>query len=74
MAHMHSSGSARAHCTYLAVHNLHGQIELVDHAQRDGSTARLAVVHLALYQERLDASLGQRLSRARAAGAASDDL
>lgn len=34
----------------LAVDDGNGQVELVDHAQRDGAAARLSVVHLALEQ------------------------
>ncbi len=31
------------HLGHLAVDNLHGQVEFINHAQRDGTTARLCV-------------------------------
>ena len=58
----------------LAVHNLHGQVKLLNHAQGDGAPARLAVVQLALDEERLNASLGKRLRGAGARRAAANDL
>lgn len=58
-------GADHLHLGHLAVHDLHWQVELLDHAQRDGAAAGLAVVHLAFNDKRLDASLGQRLGRTR---------
>ena len=52
-----ASGKEEGRLYYLAVNDLVGQVELVNHAQRDGTPARLAVVQLALDQVRLDAHL-----------------
>mmetsp|Transcript_8947 Transcript_8947/g.37885 ORF Transcript_8947/g.37885 Transcript_8947/m.37885 type:complete len:469 (+) Transcript_8947:245-1651(+) len=61
------------HLRNLAVDDLLGEVKLANHAQGDGTAAGLAVVHLALDQERLAAALRERLRGARARGAAADD-
>ena len=58
----------------LSVHNLHGQVELINHAQRNGATAGLAVVHLALNEEGLDARRRQRVRGAGTGGATTHHL
>mmetsp|Transcript_34308 Transcript_34308/g.76133 ORF Transcript_34308/g.76133 Transcript_34308/m.76133 type:complete len:465 (-) Transcript_34308:340-1734(-) len=62
--HLPVGGGDHLHLGDLAINDLHGQIELLHHAQRDGTTARLAVVHLPLDQESLAATLCQSLSSA----------
>ena len=58
----------------LAVDDLAGQVELINHAERNGTAAGLAVVHLALNQEGLDAGSRQRLRSASAGGATAHNL
>ena len=41
----------------LAINNVLGEVELVNHAQRNGAAAGLAVIKLALNEVRLDTSL-----------------
>mmetsp|Transcript_24051 Transcript_24051/g.56996 ORF Transcript_24051/g.56996 Transcript_24051/m.56996 type:complete len:307 (-) Transcript_24051:119-1039(-) len=51
------------HLFDLTIHNVLGKAELVDHAERDGATARLAVVELSLDKVSLDSLLGQGIRR-----------
>mmetsp|Transcript_1927 Transcript_1927/g.4195 ORF Transcript_1927/g.4195 Transcript_1927/m.4195 type:complete len:472 (+) Transcript_1927:126-1541(+) len=61
------------HLRHTAIDDFHGQVKLLDHAERDGSTARLAVVHLSLDEVRLASSLGEHLGGARAGRSSADD-
>mmetsp|Transcript_7216 Transcript_7216/g.18461 ORF Transcript_7216/g.18461 Transcript_7216/m.18461 type:complete len:230 (-) Transcript_7216:282-971(-) len=54
------------HPVHLAVDDLRGKVELVDHAQGNGATTGLAVVHLPLNEVGLQPLLRQHLGRARA--------
>mmetsp|Transcript_140128 Transcript_140128/g.198601 ORF Transcript_140128/g.198601 Transcript_140128/m.198601 type:complete len:321 (-) Transcript_140128:57-1019(-) len=47
------------HLSDLTIHNVLGKAELVDHAERDRATARLAVIQLSLDKVSLDSLLGQ---------------
>lgn len=65
---------AKVRRTSLAVDDLHRQVELLNHAERDGTTARLAVVHLTLNEEGLDPGLGEHLSGAGTRRTTANDL
>ncbi|KAH0875890.1 LOW QUALITY PROTEIN: hypothetical protein HID58_073252, partial [Brassica napus] len=49
------------------------QVEFSDHAERDRAAAGLAVVHLALDEDRLDASLSESLGGGSSCRASADD-
>ena len=66
-------GRDHLHLGDTPVDDVQRKIELSDHAQRYGAATRLAVVELPLYQERLDAALGQCLSSRPSGGTTSDD-
>mmetsp|Transcript_68929 Transcript_68929/g.162082 ORF Transcript_68929/g.162082 Transcript_68929/m.162082 type:complete len:332 (-) Transcript_68929:159-1154(-) len=52
-------GRDHGHLSHLTVHNVFRQAKLINHAERDSTPARLAVVQLALNQVGLNAFLGQ---------------
>lgn len=60
--------------TYLAVDNSLGEVELADHAEWDGTTARFGIVQLALKQDGVDSLLlGEDLGGAGSRWTSSDD-
>mmetsp|Transcript_2976 Transcript_2976/g.7125 ORF Transcript_2976/g.7125 Transcript_2976/m.7125 type:complete len:332 (-) Transcript_2976:82-1077(-) len=62
--HLLVRGRDHGHLPHLPVHDVHRQIELLDHAEGNGTSARLAIVELALDEVRLNAGLGERLRAA----------
>ena len=66
-------GGDHLHLGNLAVDDLFGEVKLANHAEGDGTTAGLAVVHLTLDEEGLAATLGEGLRGAGARGATADD-
>mmetsp|Transcript_5835 Transcript_5835/g.10519 ORF Transcript_5835/g.10519 Transcript_5835/m.10519 type:complete len:428 (-) Transcript_5835:55-1338(-) len=61
------------HLLHLAVNDVLGEVELVNHAQRNSTTTRLAVVKLALNQVGLNSFLGQGVGRACPCGSTAND-
>jgi hypothetical protein len=60
--------------TYLTVHNALGHVELADHAKRNGSSARLGIVELALEHDGLDVLLlGEDLGSACSGWSSTND-
>mmetsp|Transcript_2972 Transcript_2972/g.7108 ORF Transcript_2972/g.7108 Transcript_2972/m.7108 type:complete len:332 (-) Transcript_2972:82-1077(-) len=62
--HLLVRGRDHGHLPDFPVHDVHGQVELLEHAEGNGTSARLAVVELALDEVRLNAGLGERLRAA----------
>mmetsp|Transcript_47301 Transcript_47301/g.146472 ORF Transcript_47301/g.146472 Transcript_47301/m.146472 type:complete len:510 (+) Transcript_47301:401-1930(+) len=71
--HLLVRGRDHGHLADPAVHDVWRKVELLDHAERDGAAAGLAVVQLALDEEGLDARARQGVGAGGAAGAAPDD-
>mmetsp|Transcript_15478 Transcript_15478/g.10838 ORF Transcript_15478/g.10838 Transcript_15478/m.10838 type:complete len:277 (+) Transcript_15478:891-1721(+) len=72
--HLLAGRGDHKHLANLAVNNVLGKVELLDHAKGDGATAGLGVVHLALEDVGLDVGLlSEDLSSARAGRATADN-
>mmetsp|Transcript_8532 Transcript_8532/g.25635 ORF Transcript_8532/g.25635 Transcript_8532/m.25635 type:complete len:295 (-) Transcript_8532:30-914(-) len=61
------------HPPHPSVDDLRGEFKLFHHAQRNGPTARLGVVHLSLDDERLNAAPGKSFRGAGTGGPATND-